>query len=449
MEHWIDNAIFYHIYPLGFCGAPSQNDFRSPAVHRLDHILGWLDHLQDLGITAIYLGPVFESTEHGYDTVDYYHVDRRLGDNDALKRLIEAIHARGMHVVLDGVFNHVGRDFWAFYDLRQNGEESAYRDWFHGLRFGEQSPCGDPFSYTGWEGHYSLVKLNLGNPEVRQHLLDAVAFWLDEFEIDGLRLDAADQVDPAFWRELSAFCRDRCWLMGEIIHGDYRDWANPDMLHSVTNYEVYKGLWSSHVDRNYFEIAYSLDRQFGSTGLYQDLMLYNFVDNHDVDRVASQLDDPAHLFPLYALLFTIPGVPSIYYGSEWGIDGKKSNGSDAPLRPYLPLPGEIAQSAPLPDLLNAIRKLIDVRRRLPALQHGGYEQLHVASEQFAFARQADDQSVIVAVNAADQPAPVEIALPHAGSRLVDELNPGDTFGVDGGRVRIDVPPRWARVLRVE
>jgi len=446
MEHWTDTAIFYHIYPLGFCGAPPRNDFHSPAAHRLEHILGWLDHLQDLGITAIYLGPVFESTEHGYDTVDYYHVDRRLGDNDTLKRLVEAIHARGMRVILDGVFNHVGRDFWAFYDLRQNGERSAYRDWFHDLHFGEQSPYGDPFGYTGWEGHYSLVKLNLGNPAVRKHLLDAVAFWLDEFEIDGLRLDAADQVDPAFWRELSAFCGDRCWLMGEIIHGDYRKWANPEMLHSVTNYECYKGLWSSHVDRNYFEIAYSLDRQFGSTGMYRDLRLYNFADNHDVDRAASTLDNPAHLFPLYALLFTIPGVPSIYYGSEWGIDGKKSNGSDAPLRPYLHLPGEIA---PHPELADSIRRLIEVRRRLPALQSGGYEQLHVDHEQFAFARQLNGQSVIVAVNAADHPAPVEIALPREGSRLVDELNPGDAFGVDGGRVQIEVPPRWARVLRVE
>jgi cyclomaltodextrinase len=448
MQHWANDAVFYHIYPLGFCGAPPQNDFHWPAVHRLEHIIGWLDHLENLGITAIYLGPVFESSRHGYDTVDYYHVDRRLGNNETLKRLIAAIHARGMRVILDGVFNHVGRDFWAFYDLRQNGERSLYRDWFHGVRFGERSRYGDPFTYTGWEGHYSLVKLNLGNPAVREHLLGALALWLDEFEIDGLRLDAADQVDPAFWRELAAFCRHRCWLMGEVIHGDYRRWANPAMLHSVTNYECYKGLWSSHVDRNYFEIAYALKRQFGADGLYRGLPLYNFADNHDVDRVASRLTNPAHLYPLYALLFTMPGVPSIYYGSEWGITGRKSNGSDAALRPFLQLP-EIMRSAPHPELAEAIRRLIALRRRLPALRQGNYEQLHIAHEQFAFARRTNDQCVIVAVNAAEHAVPVEVTLPVSGTLVLDELSPSDLFHVNEGRARFDVPPRWARVLRLE
>lgn len=452
MHEWVNDAVFYHIYPLGMCGAPARNDFHSPAVPRLEHLTGWLDHLEDLGITAIYLGPVFESSKHGYDTVDYYHVDRRLGNNDTLRRVIDAFHARGMRVVLDGVFNHVGRNFWAFYDLRQRGAQSPYVDWFHGLRFGVRSPRGDLFDYTGWEGHYSLPKLNLAHPAVREHLLGAVERWINDFEIDGLRLDAADQVDPAFWRELAAFCGDRLWLMGEIIHGDYRHWANPATLHSVTNYECWKGLWSSHVDANYYEIAYALDRQFGAQGLYRDLTLYTFADNHDVDRVASQLTNPAHLYPLHALLFTMPGVPSIYYGSEWGIAGRKHNGSDAKLRPYLDL-ADTMRRAPHPALVDTIRALSAVRRRLPALRYGDYAQVHVANEQFAFARRTHDQTVIVAVNAADHAATVEIPVEgqrqSTAAQLVDELNPPDVIAVQDGRARVKVPPAWARILRVE
>ncbi|NDJ76693.1 MAG: alpha-amylase, partial [Chloroflexi bacterium] len=172
--HWATDSVFYHIYPLGLCGAPFENDFSSPAVPRLEMLYGWLDHLDYLGVNAVYLGPLFESTSHGYDTVDYYHVDRRLGTNDTLKHLIADLHRRGIRVILDGVFNHVGRDFWAFYDVRQNLQNSPYCDWFAGLRFDARSPNGDPFTYLPWEHHYQLVKLNLDNPAVRAHLLGAV-----------------------------------------------------------------------------------------------------------------------------------------------------------------------------------------------------------------------------------------------------------------------------------
>ena len=256
---------------------------------------GW-DHIQWLGADAIYLGPVFESTAHGYDTVDYFHVDRRLGTDETLAAFSAEVHRRGIRLVLDGVFNHVGRNFWAFHDVCENGEASQYKDWFHNLRFGEQSPCGDPFTYEGWAGYYDLVKLNLKNPAVVDHLLQAVTDWIDRYQIDGIRLDAADVVDMDF---LQTHCPSHCrnlrpdfWLMGEIVHGDYNQWANPQTLDSVTNYECYKGLYSSHNDRNYFEIAHSLKRQFGEGGIYRDLMLYNFADNHDVNRLASTLQVP-------------------------------------------------------------------------------------------------------------------------------------------------------------
>lgn len=260
-----------------------------------------------------------------------YLVDRRLGDDDTLGAA-DDLHRRGLRLILDGVFHHVGRDFWAFADVRERRERSAYRDWFF-LDFDRASPEGDPFAYEGWDGLYDLVKLNLDNPEVRDHLFAAVDHWIDRFRIDGLRLDAADRLDLGFQRDLARHLRARrpdFWLMGEVVHGDYRHWANPETLDATTNYECYKGLYSSHNDRNYFEIAYSLDRQSGPEGIYRDLALYTFADNHDVDRVASRLRDPAHLYPLHALLFTMPSVPSVYCGGEWGLPGRKAPDSDAP-----------------------------------------------------------------------------------------------------------------------
>ncbi len=446
---WAPDAVFYHIYPLGLCGAPEKNDFSSPPEERLDALYPWLDHIRGLGADAVYIGPLFESGSHGYDTVDYRAVDRRLGTNKGFAALCGAMHERGLRIVLDAVFNHVGRDFPAFKDVIANGERSQYAGWFHNLRFGGKSPYGDPFTYEGWSGHYSLIKLNLSNPGVREHLFQAAEAWIREFGIDGLRLDAADVMDPAFLRELAARCRrlrPDFWLMGEMVHGDYRRLANPETLDSATNYECYKGLYSSLVDKNYFEIAWSLNRQFGPEGIYRGLSLYSFADNHDVDRVASRLTEPAHLYPLYCLLFTMPGIPSVYYGSEWGIEGKK-DGSDRPLRPRLDL-ASAPQNAAHPGLAPVISRLAGIRKANRALRAGGYAQLHVSHEQLAFMREAEGQRIIVAVNSAAAPARLQLQIPAGPDcRLVDLLNPGDSFPVKGGRAAIDsLPPRWARIL---
>jgi len=417
MSHWAHDAIFYHIYPLGLCGAPARNDFHAPDVPRLEQLHAWIAPLTALGVNALYLGPLFESSAHGYDTADYYRVDRRLGNNQTLAALATALRDNGIRLILDGVFNHVGRDFWAFRDMQMYREHSAYRDWFVDINFGQRSPYGDSFSYAGWNGNYDLVKLNLHNPNVKQHLFDAIAQWHRDFGIAGLRLDVADCLDLDFLRELAAFChhlQPDFWLMGEVIHGDYRRWANPTTLDSVTNYEGYKSLYSSHVDKNYFELAYALNRQFGAGGLYRGLPLYNFADNHDVNRVASNLQNPAHLYPLYSLLFTIPGVPSIYYGSEWGLTGTRTPYDDKALRPALDV-NTVPQHAPQPALVNTLRQLARLRHNSPALRHGDYEQLWVAAEQFAFARRTADECLIVAVNAAAQPVTVDIPLPVNGS----------------------------------
>ncbi len=304
------------------------------------------------------------------------------------------------------------------------------------------------FRSEGWDGHYELVKLNLGHPAVRDHLFSAVETWIRDFGIDGLRLDAADCISLDFLKALAAFCRSRrpdFWLMGEVVHGDYRRWANPETLDSVTNYECYKGLYSSHADRNYFEIAYSLNRQFGEGGLYTGLPLYAFADNHDVNRVASNLTQPAHLYPLYCLLFTIPGVPSIYYGSEWGLKGCRANGDDRPLRPHLNL-DEAPQAGSNPDLARAIARLAQVRLATPALRHGNYQQLYVNHQQLAFTRQTAEQKVFVLVNASDKPASFDFPTGGAG-HLQDLLNPRDVFPIHAGKAHVDkVWPNWARIL---
>ncbi len=446
--HRIKDAVFYHIYPLGLCGAPERNALEKPIIDRLTTLNPWLEHIQELGANAIYLGPVFQSSSHGYDTVDYYQVDRRLGDNESLAQFAELVHQRGMLLVLDAVFNHVGRDFWAFKDLQKHGQNSAYKDWFYKLRFDQHSPKGDPFSYEGWQGHYDLVKLNLSRPEVQAHLFDAVKMWIDQFGIDGLRLDAADCIDLDFLRALNRFTKSlnpHFWLMGEVVHGDYRQWVNPETLDSVTNYEVYKGLYSSLNDANYFEIDYGLNRQFGDQGVYHDKFLYNFVDNHDVDRVASKLTDTAHLFPLYLLLFTMPGIPSIYYGSEWGIKGVKGQWSDAPLRPELDLE-RMKHQPPNPDLARTIVKLSNLRQDHAALKYGNYRQIFVDKEQFVFLRSLKNGEVLVALNSGNEEIDLHLDLPWQTGRLRDVLNNNEVFTIENKRVNLKLSSSWGRIL---
>jgi glycosidase len=449
MTHWWLNSFFYQIYPLGCLAAPSHNDFDAKPVARLNELHLWLDHLQSLGVNALYLGPVFESTAHGYDTSDYYRVDRRLGTNEDLARFSRELHSRGMKLILDAVFNHTGRDFWAFKDVRANPASSPYRDWFHDFRIGETSPFGDPFSYTGWNGYYDLVKLNLRNPAVKGHLLGAVDAWIEQFDIDGLRLDAADLLELDFLRTLRSHCDSRkadFWLMGELVHGDYRKWMNQIMLHSATNYECYKGLYSSLVDCNYFEIAYALNRQSGRDGKYRDHLLYNFADNHDVNRVASQLKDPGLLYPLYFLLFSMPGIPSIYYGSEWGLEGERTPHSDAPLRPAINLE-QMKKSPPQPDLVRAIQRLAGARSVHPALQNGQYEQILVQHLQLVFSRSLDGHECLVCLNADTNSVSVNLKLEdRSGNVWQDALEDGYQVSENNRILTVEIPGRWGRIL---
>ena len=484
---WYDNAVFYHIYPLGLCGCAHENDGQAVpgAFNKLN---AWAEHAADIGCTAIYIGPLFESGSHGYDTIDYRLVDRRLGTNAEFKDFVARCHARGQKVIVDGVFNHVGRDFFAFQDLKANRENARYKDWFCDVNFWGNNEYNDGFSYGNWGGFNLLVKLNQRNPEVQNYHYDTIRFWVDEFDIDGIRLDAADVLDFDFMRGLRRLANEvkpEFWLMGEVIHGEYNRLVNPEMLHSVTNYELHKALYSGHNDHNYFEIAHNV-RRLEAVGR----SLYTFVDNHDEDRIASKLLNPAHLAPLYTLLFTLPGIPSIYYGSEWGIQGRRGHNSDTELRPRILPPRPLAEEMQTSDGQNTgirtdgncksfssatgpnihagantccqttssttdsntdtsagtvtpltllIQKLAAIHAAEPALHGGRYQELLLTNRQYAFARHGDHQAILTAANNDDNAAYLQVPLPfHTTTEQATDLITGKSFLIDKNTNKIQI-----------
>lgn len=450
--HWFEDTVLYHIYPLGMLGCERVND-GGEVRHRLREFEHLTAHLNELGVNAVYFGPLFESSTHGYDTKDYFHIDRRLGDDSDFRHLVDVFHAANIRVIVDAVFNHVGRGFWGFQEALEYRDMSRTRSWFKGLRF--DGRCRDGVGYATWEGHEELVKLDLMNGDVRQHLFDAVSWWIQEFDIDGIRLDAADCLEQDFVRALRAHAlsiRPDFLLVGEVIHGDYRIWANDGMMHGTTNYEAYKGLWSSHNDGNFHEIAYSLNRQFGPSGLYRDLCMYNFLDNHDVDRIATRLKSPFSLYSVYALMFLMPGTPSIYYGSEWGIMGRKGHGYDAdiPLRPAISAHdlscGHVGNSTESASLCKAIARLADFRKSHPSLCHGDYRQIAVSAQMLAFERWDNDESLICVISDMPVVKSVDIRVPDGVYQdIFNEDAP--VMSTCNGQLTLDAYPHWARVLK--
>ena len=369
-------------------------------VPRIRKLMDWSEYLQTLGVDSILLNPIFESDNHGYDTRDFKKIDCRLGTNEDFKEVCEDLHKHNVKIVLDGVFNHVGRGFWAFKDVQEKKWDSPYKDWFH-ISFDGNSCYDDGFWYEGWEGHFELVKLNLQNPAVVDYLMECVKYWIDEFDIDGLRLDVAYSLDHNFMRRLRSYTQELkpdFALIGEVLFGDYNIIVNDEMLHSCTNYECYKGLYSSFNCMNMFEIAHSLHRQFGSDQwcIYRGKHLMTFVDNHDVTRLASILTNKKHIPLAYGLLMGMPGIPCLYYGSEWAEPGEKAPDNDYALRPCFeePKPNELTEF---------IKKLIRVRQESDALCNGAYKNVVIQNHQLVFERCSEKERVIVAINAADYP----------------------------------------------
>ena len=422
-HNWGCEAVFYQIYPLGLCGAPFGND--GIEAHRILKVLDWVDHIAETGCNAVYFSPVFESDSHGYDTRDYKKIDTRLGTNEDFRQVVDALHAKGIRVVLDGVFNHVGRGFPQFRDVCEKKWDSPYKDWFY-TNFDGNTCYNDGFWYEGWEGHFELVKLNLRNPAVVSHILDAVKYWVEFFGIDGIRLDVAYSLDFDFLRTLRRFTeelRPDLFLIGELLHGDYSRWVNPEMLHSATNYECYKGLYSSFNSMNLFEICHSLKNRFGPEQwcMYRGLHLLNFADNHDVTRIASILSNPAHLPLVYTLLFGMPGIPCIYYGSEWGVHGDKKDGDPA-LRPCFDKPE-------FNELTALIARLAQAHKSCKALCYGDLTVPVLTNQQCILQRDYDGERVFVAVNASDQPYTAHF---NAGYGLADDFVTGGTHDFGGG-----------------
>lgn len=426
---WAYESVFYQIYPLGFCGAPFEND--GEAAHRILKVNSWIPHIKKTGANAIYFSPVFESDTHGYNTRDYTKIDTRLGTNEDFAEVCKNLHDEGIRVVLDGVFNHVGRGFWAFEDVLKNRERSPYVSWFSRIAFDGNSNYNDGLWYEGWEGNYDLVKLNLRNEDVIGHIFSAIKGWVEEFDIDGLRLDVAYCLDRDFLRRLRSFCdglKPDFFLVGETLHGDYNQFMNDEMLHSVTNYECYKGLYSSFNSMNMFEINHSLLRQFGPEQwtLYRGKHLLSFVDNHDVTRVASILTNPKHLPLIYALVFGMPGIPCVYYGSEWGAAGRKQEG-DPSLR--------LCYEEPISnELTEWIGRLAEAKKTSKALQYGNFTSTVLTNGACVFCREFEGERVYVAVNAMDQPFRANF---DVGADKAIDLITGETLAVGGG---LELPP---------
>lgn len=393
---WYDESVIYQIYPFGYVGAPEEND--GVTAHRILKIAEHIPHLKKLNVNAVYFCPIFESSRHGYDTKDFSKIDCRLGTNEDFKTLCDKLHENGIKVIIDGVFNHVGREFFAFVDVQKNKYNSAYKDWFY-LNFDGNSDYNDGFYYEGWEGHYELVKLNLDNPDVKHYLFEQISNWVDEFGIDGIRLDVAYMLNKNFMRELRQFVNQKnpdLFLVGEMIHGDYNTIVNNEMLHSATNYECFKGIYSSFNEMNMFEISYSLNRQFGNEHwcLYTGKNMVSFVDNHDVSRIASSLTNKKHLKLAFGLQFTMPGIPCIYYGSEWGEEGVKVQGTDASLRPQVDEPK-------FNELSEFVSKLCKIRTHNETLAYGSFSNLHITNHQYVFERRKDDKRIVVMINASE------------------------------------------------
>ncbi|MBM6402983.1 alpha-amylase [Phycicoccus sp. CSK15P-2] len=354
--NWVEHVIWWHVYPLGFLGADTTGEDRTPG-RALRDLEPWLDHLVALGANGLALGPVFDSATHGYDTTDWFHVDPRLGTDDDLVHLVEAAHARGVRVMLDGVFNHVGPHFPALVAARRDPaapERALFRI--------------DDGDFATFEGHGGLVALDHDNPDVARTVAEVMTSWCERAGVDAWRLDAAYAVPPAFWAGVLPQVRAAhpdVWVVGEVIHGDYVGIVRDGGLDSVTQYELWQGVWHALQDVNLHELAWALQR-------HEDFLAHfvpmTFVGNHDVTRIASQVDDGRHHAHAAVLLLLLGGTPSLYAGDEYGLRAVKEErvGGDDAIRPaFPPTPEEMAEAEP--GLLDRWRALVGLRRRYPWL----------------------------------------------------------------------------------
>lgn len=410
---WVEHAVWWHVYPLGFTGAPIRepdaapsgggpapiagSSGTTPGTARLDRLLGWLDHAVALGANGLLLGPVFASTSHGYDTVDHFRIDPRLGDDEAFDRLVGACRARGLRLLLDGVFNHVGAEHPLLARALSEGPSGELADWFRIHWEAPGGPRPDVF-----EGHASLVELNHDSPAVAGLVGDVMTHWLAR-GIDGWRLDAAYRVPPAFWAAVLPRVRGEfpdAWFVGEVLHGDYAGYVTASGLDSVTQYELWKATWSSLADRNFFELDWALRRH---DGFLDTFLPQTFVGNHDVTRIASKVGAETAVLALVVLM-TAGGVPSAYAGDEWGFTGVKEErvGGDDAIRPAFPdspaqLPPEGAR------IFRAHQDLVGLRRRHPWLVRARTSATTLTNTRYVYEARGDGELLTVELDVTEAP----------------------------------------------
>lgn len=403
---WSEHVIWWQVYPLGFAGAEHSTGDVADVQHRLPRLLDWLDYVVELGANGVALNPVFTSSTHGYDTTDYFAIDPRLGDESDFEALIAACHERGLRVLLDGVFNHVGREHPAFQEVLANGPEASTASWFR-VDWPDDWQPGDDVPAWVFEGHPGLVSLNHAEPAVADLVTDVMNHWLDR-GADGWRLDAAYAVEPSFWQRVLPRVREQhpdVWIVGEVIHGDYPAIVAESGMDSVTQYELWQGIWHSIAEKNFYELEHALGRH---NTFLETFVPLTFVGNHDVSRIANQVGDPRHLAHALVVLFTVGGVPSIYYGDEQGYHGRKEDraGGDDQVRPVLPdSPEQFSELGR--DTLELHQRLIALRRQ-HFLTHARTEILHVSNEVLVYRSVTDSGTLVVGLNLGDDDADVDV-----------------------------------------
>ncbi|KWX67174.1 alpha-amylase family protein [Mycobacterium sp. NAZ190054] len=392
---WIEHVIWWQIYPLGFVGAHPAGTAPGPGEHRLRRVVDWLDYAIELGASGLALGPVFASRSHGYDTTDHFHIDPRLGDDGDFDHLVVEAGQRGLRILLDGVFNHVGPDFPRYREAQGGGDRSWFRT------------RGDTF--VTFEGHDGLIALNHGNAEVVDYTVEVMSHWLDR-GAHGWRLDAAYAVPDSFWSAVLPRVRERhpqAWFVGEVIHGDYPARVRDAGFDSVTQYELWKAIWSSLNDGNFHEVDWALTRH---NEFLDTFVPMTFIGNHDVTRIASRLTDPRHVEHALVLLLTTGGTPSVYAGDEVAYRGVKEErfGGDDAVRPEFASPfqgvGEHGH-----QMFRSHRHLIGLRRRHPWLHTARTAPLRVTNTGYVYATRRGDEGLVVALNVDDEPLPVSLA----------------------------------------
>ena len=455
---WVKKGIIYHIYPLGFFGAPYNSRDESETVNRLEKIREYYSHFQEMGVDIIQFGPIFESVSHGYDTTDYFKIDHRLGTNELFKEVVDELHGMGIKVIVDGVFNHVGREFFSFKDVQEHKQHSSKQGW-HYIDFSQSymNPHMDGFDYKPWEGFYDLVKLNLDNHEVRDYFFNVAKYWLGEIGIDGWRLDVAYLIENHFWRDFKHACKSvksDSVLIGEMIHGPYSQKIGQDLLDAGTGYAIYKSIFNGINEGNLWELKGVLEQSFHPQwGQNKNIALMNFLGNHDVTRIRSILKDERHVIPAFLILFTLNGFPKIYYGDEIGLTGVVIPGrSDRDVRKSMP-PSTQERDPYGQSIFANIKRFIQFRKENHALVYGNLTPVwadNTKSNMIAYLRKSSQQTLLVVVSTSFETKKVKIPLWNQGldgSQFIDLLNSSEEYWVHNNQIEIDVPGCWGRVLK--